>query len=104
MISQSGLFRSLNCLIFNTETGPGAPRKRCSAAVVQLIDGSGWRWEVKLANGKTDPVTPISRASAIGIAEYEIDRVLLKTEIRGLSWRPLLCAPYHRIWCTAQDR
>jgi hypothetical protein len=45
--------------------------------VVQMVDGSGWRWEVTFNAGKTKSgVTPISRASAIKVAEYEIDRVV----------------------------
>jgi hypothetical protein len=46
-------------------------------SVVQLIEGSGWRWEVRFGDGKNKTgVTPISRAAAIKIAEYEVDRVL----------------------------
>jgi hypothetical protein len=46
-------------------------------SVVQLTDGSGWRWEVRFADGKHKTgVTPISRAAAIKLAEYEIDRAL----------------------------
>jgi hypothetical protein len=44
-------------------------------SVVQLTDGSGWRWEVRFGDGKHKTgVTPISRAAAIKLAEYEIDR------------------------------
>jgi hypothetical protein len=46
-------------------------------SVVQLTDGSGWRWEVRFGDGKHKTgVTPISRAAAITLAEYEIDRAL----------------------------
>jgi hypothetical protein len=46
-------------------------------AVVQLTDGVGWRWEIRLGEGKRKVgVTPISRAAAIKLAEYEIDRAL----------------------------
>jgi hypothetical protein len=46
-------------------------------SVVQLTDDTGWRWEVSFADGKRKSgVTRISRASAINIAEYEIDRTL----------------------------
>jgi hypothetical protein len=46
-------------------------------SVVQLIEGTGWRWEVRFGGGKNKSgVTPISRASAIKIVEYQIDRVL----------------------------
>jgi hypothetical protein len=46
-------------------------------SVVQLTDGSGWRWEVRFGDGKHKTgVTPISRAAAIILAEYEIDRAL----------------------------
>jgi hypothetical protein len=45
--------------------------------VVQLIEGTGWRWEVRFGEGKNKSgVTAISRAAAIKLAEYEIDRVL----------------------------
>ena len=45
--------------------------------VVQMADGTGWRWEVQFGGGKTKSgVTPLSRAAAIKVAEYEIDRVV----------------------------
>jgi hypothetical protein len=45
--------------------------------VVQMVDGTGWRWEVWIGGGKTKSgVTPLSRAAAIKVAEYEIDRVV----------------------------
>ncbi len=44
--------------------------------VVQTVDGTGWRWEIRFGDGKNKSgVTPLSRAAAIKIAEYEIDRV-----------------------------
>jgi hypothetical protein len=46
-------------------------------SVVQLTEGTGWRWEVRLADGKSKSgVTEISRAAAIKNAEYEIDLAL----------------------------
>jgi hypothetical protein len=46
-------------------------------SVVQLPEGIGWRWEVRFGEGKKKTgVTPISRAAAIKLAEYEIDRAL----------------------------
>jgi hypothetical protein len=46
-------------------------------SVVQLTDGSGWRWEVKFEDGKNKSgVTPVSRAVAIKLAENETDRIL----------------------------
>jgi hypothetical protein len=46
-------------------------------SVVQLTDGVGWRWEVNFGEGRRKVgVTPISRAVAIKLAEYEIDRAL----------------------------
>ena len=45
--------------------------------VVQMADGSGWRWEVRFGGGKTKSgITPLSRAAASKVAEYEIDRVV----------------------------
>ena len=45
--------------------------------VVQMADDTGWRWEVRFGGGKTKSgVTPLSRAAAIQVAEYEIDRVI----------------------------
>jgi hypothetical protein len=42
-----------------------------------MVDGSGWRWEVMFGTGKIKSgVTPVSRAAAIKVAEYEIDRVV----------------------------
>ena len=46
-------------------------------SVMQLTDGRGWRWEVKFDDGKIKSgVTSTSRALAIKIARYEIDRVV----------------------------
>jgi hypothetical protein len=46
-------------------------------SVVQLTDAAGWRWEIRFGDGKSKTgVTPISRAAAIKLAEYEIDRIL----------------------------
>jgi hypothetical protein len=45
--------------------------------VVQMVDGTGWRWEVRFGGGKNKSgVTLHSRAAAIKLAEYEIDRVV----------------------------
>jgi hypothetical protein len=45
--------------------------------VVQMADGTGWRWEVRFGGSKTKSgVTSVSRAAAIKMAEYEIDRVI----------------------------
>jgi len=45
--------------------------------VVQMVDSTGWRWEVRFGGGKNKSgVTPLSRAAAIKAAEYEIDRVV----------------------------
>jgi hypothetical protein len=46
-------------------------------SVVQLTDGMGWRWEIRLDDGKNKSgSTPVSRAVAIKQAEHEIDRIL----------------------------
>ena len=46
-------------------------------AVVQLVDGTGWRWKVRYGGGKNKSgVTAISRTAAIKLAEQEIDRVI----------------------------
>jgi hypothetical protein len=51
--------------------------KRVEYTVVQLAGGAGWKWEVRFGDGKNKSgVTPESRAFAIKLAEYEIDRVL----------------------------
>jgi hypothetical protein len=45
--------------------------------VVQMVDGTGWRWEVRFGDGKSKSgITPVSRAAAIKFAEAEIDRAL----------------------------
>jgi len=52
-------------------------RKGVEYSVIQLTDGSGWRWEVKFGDGETKSgVTRVSRALAIKIAKSEIDRVV----------------------------
>jgi hypothetical protein len=49
--------------------------------VVQLVDGTGWRWEIKFGSGKTRTgVTAASRAAAVRLAEHEIDRALKEKE------------------------
>jgi hypothetical protein len=46
-------------------------------SVVQLTDGIGWRWEIRLGDGKhKSGSTPVSRAVAVKQAEQEIDRIL----------------------------
>jgi len=46
-------------------------------SVIQLTDRSGWRWEVKFGDGKDKfGVTRVSRALAVKIAKYQIDRVV----------------------------
>ena len=46
-------------------------------SVVQLPDSGGWRWQVDFGGGKRKSgITPLSRAAAIKIVEYEIDRVI----------------------------
>jgi hypothetical protein len=45
--------------------------------VVRLADGTGWKWEVRFGERKNKSgVTPVSRAFAIKLAEFEIDRVV----------------------------
>ena len=45
--------------------------------VVQLLEGGGWRYEIRFGDGNRKVgVTPASRAAAIKLAKYEIDRVL----------------------------
>jgi hypothetical protein len=45
--------------------------------VVQMVDGTGWRWEVLFGDGKNKSgVTPLGRAAAIRVAEYQIDRAV----------------------------
>jgi hypothetical protein len=51
--------------------------KGAEYSVVQLTDGTGWRWEVNFANGQRKTgVNQVSRANAIKEAKYEIDRTL----------------------------
>jgi len=46
-------------------------------SVVQMVDGTSWRWEIKTDGGKTRTgVTQASRAAAIKLAQHPIDRVL----------------------------
>jgi hypothetical protein len=46
-------------------------------SVVQLTDGIGWRWEIRLDDCKNKSgSTPVSRAVAIKQAKREIDRIL----------------------------
>src|SRR5258708_39770039 len=46
-------------------------------SIVQLLERSGWRWEVNFGDGKTSSGnTPVSRTSAAKLAEAEIDRFL----------------------------
>jgi hypothetical protein len=46
-------------------------------SVLQLTDGIGWRWEIRLDDGKNKSgSTPVSRAVAIKQAKREIDRIL----------------------------
>jgi len=55
--------------------------KAVEYSVVQLPDGSGWRWEVRFADGKSKKgVTPVSRAVAIKQAKSEIDHILRDTK------------------------
>jgi hypothetical protein len=51
--------------------------KEVEYSIVQLVDGAGWRWQVRFGDGKTRTgVTPVSRAVAIRLAKAEIDRIL----------------------------
>jgi hypothetical protein len=46
-------------------------------SVVQLTDGTGWRWQFRFGDGRSKTgVTAISRAVAIRLAESEINRML----------------------------
>ena len=46
-------------------------------SIVQLVDGAGWRWQIRFGDGTTKTgVTPASRAIAVKLAENEIDRAL----------------------------
>jgi hypothetical protein len=50
-------------------------------SVVQLLDGTGWRWEITLGDGKSKiGVTRASRAAAIKLAQNDIDRFLKDTK------------------------
>jgi hypothetical protein len=49
-------------------------------SVVQLTEGTGWRWEIRFDDGKTKSgVSRVSGAVAIKIARSEIDRALKDT-------------------------
>jgi hypothetical protein len=51
--------------------------KGAEYSVVQLPEGGGWRYEIRFGDGKRKTgVTPISRAAAIKLAKYEINRAL----------------------------
>ena len=46
-------------------------------SIVQLPEGSGWRWVVRFADGKNKTgVTRVRRALAVKLAKNEIDRVI----------------------------
>jgi len=49
-------------------------------SVVQLLEGIGWRWEVRFGDGKNKAVMPVSRAVAIEQAKFLIDDVLGDTK------------------------
>jgi hypothetical protein len=50
-------------------------------SVVQLTDGSGWRWQFRFGDGRTKTgMTAVSRAVATRLAESEIDRMLKEGE------------------------
>ena len=50
-------------------------------SIVQLVDGAGWRWQIRFGDGTTKTgVTPASRAIAVKLAENEIDRALRVSE------------------------
>jgi hypothetical protein len=50
-------------------------------SVVQLTDGSGWRWEFRFGDGKSKTgISAVSRAAAIRLVEREIDRMLKERE------------------------
>ena len=43
-------------------------------SVVQMLEGGGWRYEIRFGDGNHKVgVTPASRAAAIKLAKYEID-------------------------------
>jgi hypothetical protein len=51
--------------------------KGVTFSVVQLLDDTGWRWEIDFGDGKIKAgVTRASRAAAIKFAEQDIDRAL----------------------------
>jgi hypothetical protein len=62
---------------FRAEAENPVEYKGIEYSVVQLTDGTGWRWEVRWDDGKSKSgVTQVSRAVAIKDAEHEIDRIL----------------------------
>ena len=63
---------------FRADAEPGPMKhKAVEYFVVQLTDDTGWRWEVRFDDGKSKSgITRVSRAAAIKVAEYEIDRVV----------------------------
>lgn len=51
--------------------------KGVAFSVVQLLDSTGWRWEIDFGDGESRAgVTRASRAAAIKLAKQDIDRVL----------------------------
>jgi hypothetical protein len=51
--------------------------KEAEYSVVQLTDGTGWRWEVRFADGRRKAgVNLVSQTTAIKEVKYEIDRTL----------------------------
>jgi hypothetical protein len=51
--------------------------KGVTFSVVQLLDATGWRWEIDFGDGKSKAgVTRASRGAAIKLAEQDIDRFL----------------------------
>jgi hypothetical protein len=65
-------------------------------SVVQLVDGTGWRWEVNFGDGKSKTgVTQASRTAAIKLAEHEIDRILVEKS-KSVSVHRGICPPPNR--------
>jgi hypothetical protein len=55
--------------------------KGAEYSIVQLVDGAGWRWQIRFGDGTTKTgVTPASRAVAVKLVENEIDRALRDRE------------------------
>ncbi len=64
-------------VLFRVQRNQLMQYKGVEYTVVQMAGGAGWKWEVRFADGKSKSgVTPESRALAIKLAEYEIDRVV----------------------------